>query len=388
MSNVSLTTGMRQNLLSLQSTNILQEMTQNRLATGKKVNSALDNATNYFTALSHTNRASDLLGFKDAISESIQTIKAADTAISGITTLINSAKALAEDAKGAINQSSMSQTLTISSITGLTAASTLMIGGTTFTAVLSSTSQSVGDSKFYVGTTAAELATNLAFAINTKTEGTDPMSATVSGNVITIKKDTVAAMVATDIDLGGATAAAVMTESTIGSGAELDAKVAKYATFMSQLDDLKTDAFYKGKNLLGGTGGGTNDMVVNFGNNHSLTVASFDGSRSGLSLSQTATGSWATEANIETDTDKLDAALVTLRIQSADLSSNLAIVNARDEWIKGIAATLQAGADKLTLADSNEEGANMLMLQTRQSISTSALSMSAQAAQSVLRLFQ
>ena len=77
----------------------------------------------------------------------------------------------------------------------------------------------------------------------------------------------------------------------------------------------------------------------------------------------------------------------TLRTESKNLSSNLAIVNTRLEFTIQMINTLTGGADKLTLADMNEEGANMLMLQTRQSLGTTALSLSSQAAQSVLRLF-
>jgi len=377
-----MTAGMTANLLSLQQTNLMQEATMNRLATGKKVNTALDNPTNFFTALSHKNRANDLLGFKDSISEAIQTIKAADTAISAITTLIESAKALAADAKGAVGASSTSQTLTIGS--GAALGDTVVVGGQTFTAVASATSQTVGGNNFFIGTSATELAANLSYVIN---KSTSTANATASGDVLTVHNNDGSAMTAGDI--GATSNAAVYTESNIlASSAELTAKVAKYATFMTQLDSLVSDAFYKGKNLLGGAGGGTNDMTVNFGNSHSLTVASFDASRSGLGLSAAATGGWATEANISTDVSAMDSALSTLRIKSADLSSNLSIINVRDQWIQDIASTLKAGADKLTLADSNEEGANMLMLQTRQSISTSALSMSAQAAQSVLKLFQ
>jgi len=76
-----------------------------------------------------------------------------------------------------------------------------------------------------------------------------------------------------------------------------------------------------------------------------------------------------------------------LRANTSTLSSNLAIVNARQEFTTNMVNTLTTGADNLTLADMNEEGANMLMLQTRQALSTTALSLSAQAAQSVLRLF-
>jgi flagellin-like hook-associated protein FlgL len=69
------------------------------------------------------------------------------------------------------------------------------------------------------------------------------------------------------------------------------------------------------------------------------------------------------------------------------MSSGLSIINTRQDFVKAMVNTVTQGADNLTLADMNEEGANMLMLQTRQSLSTTALSMSAQAAQSVLRLF-
>ena len=81
-------------------------------------------------------------------------------------------------------------------------------------------------------------------------------------------------------------------------------------------------------------------------------------------------------------------AWTTLRQKSSKLSGNLSIITVRQDFSTNMINTLTEGSDKLTLADTNEEGANMLMLQTRQSLSTTALSLSAQAAQSVLRLFQ
>jgi len=71
----------------------------NALSTGKKVNSALDDPISFFTAQSLNNRANDLASYKDGMSEAIQTIKSADSGITGITTLIQSAKALAISAK-------------------------------------------------------------------------------------------------------------------------------------------------------------------------------------------------------------------------------------------------------------------------------------------------
>jgi flagellin-like hook-associated protein FlgL len=92
-------------------------------------------------------------------------------------------------------------------------------------------------------------------------------------------------------------------------------------------------------------------------------------------------------AAINTSLSQLSAAGDTLRVRASSLSSSLAIVQARADWADQMIATLQAGAGALTDADMNEEGANMLMLQTRQSLGTTALSLSAQNAQSVLRLF-
>ncbi len=76
-----------------------------------------------------------------------------------------------------------------------------------------------------------------------------------------------------------------------------------------------------------------------------------------------------------------------LRTQSSKLSSNLSVVTTRQDFTSNMINTLQTGADNLTLADMNEEGANMLMLQTQQNLGVTSLSMASQAAQAVMRLF-
>ena len=83
----------------------------------------------------------------------------------------------------------------------------------------------------------------------------------------------------------------------------------------------------------------------------------------------------------------LGDALANLRAQGSAFGSNLSIVQNRQDFTKAMINTLETGGDNLVLADSNEEGANMLALQTRQQLSTTALSLSAQADQAVLRLF-
>src|SRR5947199_7876471 len=95
MSGIVLSASVRQNLLSLQSTADLLSTTQNRLATGKKVNTALDNPTNYFTAQSLDNRASDINNLLDGIGNGVQVLQAANTGITSLQKLVDTAKSIA-----------------------------------------------------------------------------------------------------------------------------------------------------------------------------------------------------------------------------------------------------------------------------------------------------
>ncbi len=126
--NITLSAGVRQNLLSLQSTAQLMSLTQNRLATGKKVNSALDNPANFFTSQSLNNRASDLNSLLDSIGQAQQTLDAADKGLSSLTKLVESAKSIAKQARqaaqpttntfGTITLTGTSQAETLASVTG------------------------------------------------------------------------------------------------------------------------------------------------------------------------------------------------------------------------------------------------------------------------------
>ncbi len=98
MSGIVLSSSVRQNLLSLQSTADLLATTQNRLATGKKVNTALDNPTNYFTAASLDNRASDINNLLDGIGNGVQVLQSANTGITSLQKLVDSAKSVATQA--------------------------------------------------------------------------------------------------------------------------------------------------------------------------------------------------------------------------------------------------------------------------------------------------
>ena len=107
MADISLTASMRSNLLSLQNTQSLMDMTQERLSTGKKVNSAIDNPSSYYTAQGLTNRASDLEALLDSMGQGIQTLKAANEGIESITSFVQQAKAVANTARDTTVKSSL-----------------------------------------------------------------------------------------------------------------------------------------------------------------------------------------------------------------------------------------------------------------------------------------
>ncbi len=97
---------------------------------------------------------------------------------------------------------------------------------------------------------------------------------------------------------------------------------------------------------------------------------------------------WAAASDITAASTALSAALTTLQSESQTLSASLSTVQIRQDFTKATINTLQSGSAALTLADSNQEGANLLALQTRQQLSSTALSLASQADQAVLRLFQ
>jgi len=158
----------------------------------------------------------------------------------------------------------------------------------------------------------------------------------------------------------------------------------QYASILTQIDKIAADSGYNGTNLLG-----SDTLDVTFGSTagDQLAVTGFNAASAGLGLTAGVAGDWNTNAGIDTNTTELTTAQNTVDNQSANLSSGLSIINTRQTWVTSMINTLQTGANNLTLADMNQEGADMLMLQTQQSLGTTALSLSSQAAQSVLKLF-
>ncbi|MCW5691086.1 MAG: hypothetical protein KIT48_01845 [Pseudolabrys sp.] len=167
--------------------------------------------------------------------------------------------------------------------------------------------------------------------------------------------------------------------------------VQQFNTLRDQLDKYAGDASYNGINLLGGdnlkltlneTGSSAINIQAKDANGATLVINSTN-----LSINTATNSDFDSNTSINGVLSTLTTALSTLRSQGSAFGSNLSTVQNRQDFTKAMINTLQTGADNLVLADTNEEGANLLALQTRQSLSTTALSLSAQADQAVLSLF-
>jgi flagellin len=158
MSNITLSSGIRQNLLSLQQTSADLTTTQEQLATGKKVNTAFDNPTSFFTSQSLTNRSNDLSALLDQIGQAQQTLDAANNGLTGLTSLLEQALSTAQQAQqatsGTVNYSA-------SGLTGsaITADTTQATSGNTFASAVSGATASVQTTSDFKAAGLAQLAT-------------------------------------------------------------------------------------------------------------------------------------------------------------------------------------------------------------------------------------
>ncbi len=158
----------------------------------------------------------------------------------------------------------------------------------------------------------------------------------------------------------------------------------QYNDLLDQIDQLAKDAGFNGVNLLDG-----DDLSVLFNEDGTskLDISGITSDSAGLGLTTLASGAFNTNDSINSTLDGLKSAINDLRVQSSKFGSNLSVVETRQDFTKNMINVLETGAANLTLADTNEEAANLLALQTRQQLSSTALSLASQADQNVLRLF-
>jgi flagellin len=274
MSNISLSSAMQSNLLSLQGISKQIASTQTALSTGKSVNSASDNATAFFSAQQGYNQADSLNQLKSAMGEGLQVVNTALQAITSATSILQQMKALA------------SQALSTSDTTQKT---------------------------------------------NLQTQ---------------------------------------------------------YNQLQTQLNEItQNDANYKGTNLLSGSAG--NNLTVNFNaeGTSNITIASVD--TTATTYQPAAASTWASSDAAISASQTADASAITsFNSLSQTLGSYNSLITTRQDFTTQLSNIFTTGANNLTNADMNQESANMLALQTSQSLSVDALSLANQANQSVLRLFQ
>ncbi len=562
MAGISLTSGMRSSLLSLQSIAQNTNRTQERLSTGRKVNSALDNPTNFFASQASLNRASDLLGRKDSVKDAIQNVAAANRGITAISSLLATATGLATAALDTTDQTArnaysiqfdqvLSQidstasdsgyngtnllkgdsltvnfaevsghsTLTIAGVDatslGLGVDKANSAGGTTNTSTITTTVSSNvalggsdpvvinGDGSVtavsnYGGvpqpsglTGVVSVASGTGFTLALQSDGTvvgwgdntygqvtipsglTGVTAVSAGNDFSLALKSDGTVVGwgnntsgqTTIPSGLTGVVAISAGYDFGLALKSDGSVVGWGdntygqTNTSGLTGVTAISAGNdfGLALMGGgtvvgwgdnsygqtnTSGLTGVTAISAGENFALALSSGTvvgwgdnslgqttipslgnvvavsaGIYSGLALDDQGNAvtwgfsftpipnlsgvkttastisiaipnnSWSTTSGIQTSLDQLKSATDTMRSNSKQLAGNGNILTTRLDFISTMANTLQTGADNLTLADMNEEGANMLMLQTRQSLAINSLSLGAQSAQSVLRLF-
>lgn len=377
MADISLTASMRSNLLSLQQTQSLMDTTQERLSTGKKVNSAIDNPSSYYTAQSLTNRASDLSSLLDSMGQGIQTIQAANEGIEAITDFVQQAKALANTARDN------------ATVKGTTSSGTYTAADDKQDITVKIDGVADQDIKVTLEDTDTleQAATKIAAALNDGTNGVkDAEDTVIGGFTATIENGQIKISNSKGIVANVSGTISGITFNGEISNSTRTTSMKQYNEILDQIDQLAKDSGYKGVNLLQG-----NSLKVVFNEDRSsyLTInGTFaDTSDEGLKISRAE--DWTNPDNeaIDASISELENAITSLRNMASEFGNNYSIVENRENFTESLINVLEEGSDKLTLADMNEESANMLALQTRQQLAINSLSLASQAAQSVLSLF-
>ena len=412
MSGIVLSAAVRQNLLSLQSTADLLATTQNRLATGNKVNSALDNPTSFFTAQSLNNRASDINNLLDGIGNGVQVLQAANTGITSLQKLVDTAKSIANQVLQTTTGYTVKSSATSLAPTGAGAlgvagtAADLTVGGTNSLSTKTFIFQAAtgGPTTITLGTGAGQVNSIAAFNTALTSGGLGLTASLASDGSITLTSSndnasqtltTGTTAAANNIAISGTDTASLVTPTGGVAGQPLpDANsqatraslVGQYNNIIAQITTTSQDASFNGINLLFG-----DDLKLTFNETgkSTLNITGVTYDAAGLGLGPLVAGTdFLDNKSANAVIAKVSAASDQLRSEASSLGSNLSIVQIRQDFAKNLITVLQTGSSNLTLADSNEEAANSQALSTRQSIAVSALALSNQSQQSVLQLLR
>jgi flagellin len=293
MSGIVLSASVRQNLLSLQSTAALLATTQNDLATGNAVNSALDNPTSYFTAQSLNNRASDINNLLDTIGNGVQVLQAANTGITSLQSLVSNAQSIANQVLQAPTGYSTKSSVTATAITGATASNLLGTGtNNTVTGGALTTDQTGG------GAPAITAATQLVGTAGAASD--DLATAITTGSVLSINGKNITfstGQVTTTTDGSG--------NVTIGIGTGSTATVQTVLSAIDGITGAGTASVVTAGSLVLSTGT-TSNLVIGAGSGNVLTALGLTAATtdltppaiSGETLTIGATNTGSTASNI------------------------------------------------------------------------------------------
>jgi flagellin len=394
MSNVTLSSAVRDSLLSLQNTTSLIERTQGRLSTGLQVSSAIDDPVKFFQAKTLSDRAGDFTSKKDDIDQGISTVTAALDATEAVENIVAQLKGLALSAKSAssaqigelVSQFNDLRTQINNLTTDAEYQGLNLVNGTGSTLTVQFSNETTSTLTVSSVDLTAQKGLGIEKAITAKA---------LTGTVLNfsysrITNTTISAGEKITLTYSGQSA------FSLGAGSGASTRTFSYGdkTFTVSIASAGTAANNAGNRtyvqsatlaagevitlsvISGGAGSGAGKISLGA---KTVTATTTDGVKI---FDKTFT----TQLNAAV-TD-LESALTTLRTKSQNLGSNVALLKTRLDFTEQYVNTLQGGADKLTLADLNEEGANLLALQTRQQLGIQALSFAGQAEQGILGLFR
>jgi flagellin len=376
MSDIILSSAIRANVGMLRQTAQLIAMVQNRLATGKRVNSALDDPTAFFTSQQLTSRASELNRVLDGIGNGAKTLEAAVNALASLSNLVSSAESVANSAL-ASTRTTAASTGTVAGLTGSSSFSvangnTITVNDGTVTATITSTGTLTVQQILDGVNNTASLKVKASLTAN----GSILLEATGTNSIVIGGTATVGEKVQFGL-ANGTTAGGTLNTSRSSLSAQFD-------TLRSQIDQLAADAGFNGVNLLNG---GALKVDFNETGSSSMTVTGVTLNSTGLAISAS-TNTWQTDKDISDSLGKLKTALATLQTQTSVFSSSQSVIDGREDFTGTLIGTLETAADNLVSSDGNEDSALLLALQTRQELAMTALSIAAGNDQSVLRLFR
>ena len=390
MAGITLSAAVRDSLLSLQSTIQLINRTQGRLSTGLAIRSPIDDPIKFFQAKTLSDRATDFDEKKAGIDQGISSLTAALDGTEAIESIVAQMKGLVVSAKSATSA-------TIAELVSQ------------FNDLRTQIANLAKDTQFQGLNLINGTGQTLTVSFSTDTSSTllvNSVDVTEGGAGLAIRQALTAAELSGsvfNVSYDFATGVTVSTGSTItvtyaGESAFVFGSAGTY-TFEYGTSTVTitvgsagdaTTTFTTTQTIQAGT---SITFTVDAASNIGANEVQFAGITTGASVTiGDVTGQYIFDSSFSTQintlVNDLESALTTLRTKAQTLGSNVALLQTRLEFTANYVNTLQTGADKLTLADLNEEGANLLALQTRQQLGIQALAFAGQAEQSILLLFR